>query len=73
MGNFSRVASGPGISGKLKKSGNFVAFEKSQGKVSEFRESQKSQGILTRNWEKSANFTCVKRISPKFIQDSFKW
>ena len=37
-----RVASGPGISGNLEKSGNFVAL----GKVREFREIQKSQGIL---------------------------
>ena len=29
------------------KSGNFMKFEK-------------NQGILTRNWEKSGNFTCVK-------------
>ena len=42
-----RVASGPGISGNLEKSGNFVARAKCQGKVREFRESWKSQGILT--------------------------
>ena len=28
---FFRVASGPGISGNLEKSGNFLAFEKGQG------------------------------------------
>ena len=54
------MASGPGISGNLEKSGNFVSLEKCQGKVREFREIRKSQGILTRNWEKSGNFTCVK-------------
>ena len=32
------VASGPGISGNLEKSGNFVAIEKCQGKISEFCE-----------------------------------
>ena len=42
-----RVASGPGISGNLEKSGNFVALEKCQGKVREFREIWESQGILT--------------------------
>ena len=67
------MASGPGISGNLEKSGNFVMLEKSQGKVREFREIRKSQGILTRNWEKSGNFTCAKRILPKLFQDSFKW
>ena len=67
------MASGPGISGNLEKSGNFVALEKSQGKVGEFYEIKKSQGILTINWEKAGNFTCAKRISPKFFQDSFKW
>ena len=30
------------------------------GKVREFHEIRKSQGIFTRNWEKSGNFTCVK-------------
>ena len=54
------MASGPGISGNLEKSGNFVALTKCQGKVREFREIWKSQGILTRSWEKSGNFTCVK-------------
>ena len=77
----NRVASRPGISGNLEKSGNFVKFGKvrefyheigkSQGKVREFREIQKSQGILMQNWEKSGNFTCMKGISPKFFQDSF--
>ena len=66
----TRVASGPGTSGNLEKSGNFVALEK---KVREFREIRKSQGILTRNWEKSGNFTCAKRISPKLFQNSLKW
>ena len=51
-----RVASGPGISGNLEKSGNFVALEKSQGNVREFHEIRKSQGILMGNWEKSENF-----------------
>ena len=37
------MTSGPGISGNLEKSGNFVALEKSQGKVKEFREIQKSR------------------------------
>ena len=50
-----RVASGPGISGYLEKSGNFVVLEK-------------SQGILTQNWEKSGNFTCMKRILIKFFK-----
>ena len=36
--NKYRVASGPGISGNLEKSGNFVALTKCQGKVREFRE-----------------------------------
>ena len=67
------MASGPGISGNLEKSGNFVALEKSQGKVRKFREIQKNQGILMQNWEKSGNFTCAKRISPKFFQDLFQW
>ena len=44
-----RVASGPGISGNLEKSGNFVALEKGQGKVREFRKIRKSQGILMQN------------------------
>ena len=56
----NRVASRPGISGNLEKSGNFVTLAKCQGKVREFCEIRKSQGILTRNWEKSGNFTCVK-------------
>ena len=55
-----RVVSGPGISGNLEKSGNFVALAKCREKVGEFREIRKSQGILTRNWEKSGNFTCMK-------------
>ena len=67
------MASGPGISGNLEKSGNLVALQKSQGNVREFCEIGKSQGILTRNWEKSGNFTCAKRISSKFFQDSLKW
>ena len=67
------MASGPGISGNLEKSGNFVSLEKCQGKVREFREIRKSQGILMRNWDKSGNFTCAKRISLKFFQNSFKW
>ena len=41
-----RVASGPGISGNLEKSGNFVALANCQGKVREFHEIRKSQGIL---------------------------
>ena len=68
-----RVASRPGIPGNLEKSGNLVALEKSQGNVREFREIRKNQGILTRNWEKSGNYTCAKRISTKFFQDSLKW
>ena len=63
------MASGSGISRNLKKSGNFLALEKSQG----FREIRKSQGILMRKWEKSGNFACMKRISPNFFQNSFKW
>ena len=67
-------ASGPGISGNLEKSGNFVALEKCPRKVSELRKIWKSQGILTQNWKKSGNFTCVKWISLfKFFQNSFKW
>ena len=62
------MASGPGISGNLEKSGNFVMLLKSQGIVKEFREIGKSQGILTQNWVKSKNFTCMKRISPKFFK-----
>ena len=54
------MASRPEISGNLEKSGNFEPREKCQGKVREFHEIGKSQGILTRNWEKSGNFTCVK-------------
>ena len=54
------MASGPGISGNLEKSGNFMPLEKSQGNVREFCEIWKSQGILTQNWEKSGNFTCTK-------------
>ena len=68
---YFRVASRPGISGNLEKSGNFVALEKSQGNVREFCEIQKSQGILIQNYEKSGNFTGAKRISLKssrFIQ-----
>ena len=65
------MASRPGISGNLEKSGNFVALEKGQGKVMEFREIWKSQGILTLNREKSGNFISAKRISSKFFQDSF--
>ena len=38
----------------------FVALEKSHGKVGEFHEIQKSQGILMKKWEKSGNFTCAK-------------
>ena len=67
------MASRPGISGNLEKLGNFVLLQKSQGIVGEFREIGKSQGIFTQMWEKSGNFTCTKRISPKFFQDSFKW
>ena len=48
------MASGPGISGNLEKSRNFVALEK-------------GQGFLMWNWEKSGNFTCEKWISPKFF------
>ena len=47
------MASGAGISGNLEKSGNFVTLAKCHGKVREFREIWKCQGILTRNWEKS--------------------
>ena len=54
------MASGPGISGNLEKSGNFVALKKGQGKVREFHKIQKNEGILTLNWEKSGNFICVK-------------
>ena len=54
------MASGPGISGNLEKSGNFVALAECQGKIREFHEIRKSQGIFKRNWEKSGNFTCVK-------------
>ena len=42
-----RVASRLGISGNLENSGNFVAFEKCRGKVREFHEIRKNQGILT--------------------------
>ena len=48
----NRVASGPGISGNLEKSGNFVTLGKNQGKVGEFREIRRSQRSLMRNWEK---------------------
>ena len=54
------------------KSGNFVALVKCQGKVREFHEIQKSQGILKRNLEKTGNFPCAKQISLKFLQNSFK-
>ena len=37
-----RVASGPGISGNLEKSENFVALKKYQGKVRKFRENRKN-------------------------------
>ena len=40
------MASEHGISGNLEKSGNFVALEKCQRKVREFRENHKSQGVL---------------------------
>ena len=73
ISKINRVASGPGISGNLEKSGNFMALEKSQENVREFREIWKSQGTLTWNWEKSGNFTCSKLISPKLFQNSFKW
>ena len=72
LAGINRVASGLGISGNLEKSGNFVALEKWQGKVREFLEIRKSQGILIQNWEKPGNFTYAKRISPKFFQNSFK-
>ena len=39
------------------------------GKVREFREIRKSQGILAQNWVKSGNFTCSKQISLKFFQE----
>ena len=68
-----RLASEPGISGNLEQSGNFVAPVKCHGKVREFYEIRKSQGILMGNWEKSGNFTYAKRISLKFLQNSFKW
>ena len=68
----SMVASRPEISGNLEKSGNFVVLEKSLGIVREFCEIRKSQGISKQNWEKLGNFTCSKRISSKFFQDSFK-
>ena len=55
-----RLASGPGISGNLEKPQNFVAKEK-------------SQGILTCNWEKSGNFICMKQILTKVFKESFKW
>ena len=38
-----------------------------------FLETWKNQGILMWNCEKSENFTCVKQISSKFFQNSFKW
>ena len=64
------MASGRKISGNLEKSGNFVALEKCQGKVREFHKIQKSQGILTQNWEKSGNFTCknIAEVFLRFIQ-----
>ena len=65
-------ASKPRISGNLEKSGNFVALEKCLGKVREFREIRRRQGILTWNWEKSGNFTCAKWLSLKFFQNLFK-
>ena len=52
-----RVASELGISGNLEKSGNFVALEKCQGKVREFREILKSQGILLERNEYRRSFT----------------
>ena len=58
--SYYRVAREPAISGNLEKSGNFMALKKCQGKVREFRKIRKSQGILTHNWEKSGNFTCVE-------------
>ena len=67
-----RVASGPGISGNREKSGNFVALEKSQGKVREFRENRKSQGILTKNW-KSQGILLARNGYRRSLQDSFKW
>ena len=36
--DLGRVASGPGISENLEKSGNFAALEKCQGKIREFCE-----------------------------------
>ena len=64
-----RVASGPGISGNLEKSGNFVALEKNQGISWNLEKS----GNLMGNWEKSENFTCGEWISKKFFHDLFKW
>ena len=43
------MASEPGISGNLEKSGNFVALVKCLEKVRKFREIWKSQGILNQN------------------------
>ena len=56
------MASGPGISGNLEKSGNLVALQKSQGNVREFCEIGKSQGILL-----------VQNEYRWSLQDSFKW
>ena len=50
------MAPEPGISGNWKSQGILWHLKK----VREFRKIRKSQGILTGNWKKSGNFTCMK-------------
>ena len=64
------MASGPGISGNLEKSGNLVALEKSQEKVRKFREIEKSQGILMQNWKKSGNFVQFRKVREFYLRET---
>ena len=65
------MASGPGVSENLEKSGNFVALAKCQGKVREFHKIQKSQGILMQNWEKSGNFNAkLRKVGEFYLRET---
>ena len=66
-----RVASGPGISGNLEKSGNFVALEKCQGKVRNFMKFRKSETFnmkLGKVREFYLHETNIAEVFSRFIQ-----
>ena len=66
--NEDRVASGPGISGNLEKSGNFVILEKSQGVLWNSEKSGKFNAKFWKVMEFYLRETNIAEVFSRYIQ-----